>query len=198
MKNYKYKLVQHYVHNKFHLDEKRESLLSERFASACSAQQALKYQIIESPGPASEGRVWYSAQSMIHSYYQNMLNDMSYGTQIWKRNEAILFGPSLLKGEDRINYIQVLEPGIVVSLAYTELMAIREEFHEVMEHLEEIIIQNEKAYQHRIHLLNEPSTDRVKRFEAENSLFCTIASVEKKAMHVGLSRQGYSRIRGNY
>ncbi|MNL51986.1 hypothetical protein D3C87_1751260 [compost metagenome] len=86
----------------------------------------------------------------------------------------------------------MLEAGIVLSMSYRDVLALREEFKEVAAHIEQIIVQNEQASQHRILLLNEPSCDRIVRFEAENPLFCTIASVGTKAMHVGLTRQGYT------
>lgn len=192
MKDYKHQLIKQYIETKLNMTPDRQALLFERAAPLCQIQKTIKYQDLESPGPAHEGRIWYSAQAMVHSYYYNKARGTNYGTQIWKKNEIILFASSLLRGEDRTNHIQMLESGIVLSMSYRDVLALREDFQEVAAHIEQIVVQNEQASQHRILLLNEPSTDRIVKFEAENPLFCTIASVGTKAMHVGLTRQGYT------
>lgn len=192
MKDYKHQLIKQYIENNLNMSPEREVLLFERIAPLCQIQKAIKYQDLESPGPAHEGRVWYSAQAMVHSYYYNKARGANYGTQIWKKNEIIFLSSSLLREEDRTNHIQMLESGIVLSVSYRDILALREEFNEVSAHIEQIVVQNEQASQHRILLLNEPSCDRITKFEAENPLFCTIASVGTKAMHVGLTRQGYT------
>lgn len=192
MQDFKHKVIKQYIETKLNLTTERQDLLLQRVAPMCSIQKTIKYQDVESPGPAHEGRLWLSTQAMVHSYHYNKVRGANYGTQIWKKNEIILFASSLLFGEDRTNHIQMLESGIVLSLSYRDALTLREEFPEVTAHIEQIIVQNEQASQHRILLLNEPSVDRIVKFEAENPLFCTIASVGTKAMHVGLTRQGYT------
>ncbi|WP_400261295.1 hypothetical protein ACFX5U_15375 [Sphingobacterium sp. SG20118] len=192
MKEHKNNLIKHYIKKMLNLTPDREQLLFERIAPMFTIQSALKLQDLESPGPANEGRIWYSAQAMVHSYYYSKSRDAPYGTQIWKKREAILFASSLLNGTDRTNYVQMLEDGIVTSISYPDMLTIRSEFPEVSADIEQVILQNEQAYQHRVQLLNEPSLDRIMRFEKENRLFCSIASLHYKAMHVGLTRQTYA------
>ncbi|WP_400261319.1 hypothetical protein ACFX5U_15500 [Sphingobacterium sp. SG20118] len=195
MKEHKDNLIKHYIKTILNLTPDREQLLFERIAPMFSIQSALKLQDLESPGPASEGRVWYSAQAIVHSYYYSKSKDAIYGTQIWKKKEAILFASSLLNGTDRSHYVQVLEGGIVTSISYPDMLTIRSEFPEVSADIEQTILQNEQAHQHRIQLLNEPSLARIIRFEKENPLFCSIANLDIKAMHVGLKRKSYSHIK---
>ncbi|AIM38051.1 hypothetical protein KO02_16185 [Sphingobacterium sp. ML3W] len=195
MKEHKENLIKHYIKTKLNLMPDREQLLFERIAPMFTIQSALKLQDLESPGPASEGRVWYSAQAMVHGYYYSKKKDAIYGTQIWKKKEAILFASSLLNGTDRTNYVQMLEDGIVTSISYPDMLTIRSEFPEVSADIEQTILQNEQAHQHRIQLLNEPSLDRIMRFEKENPLFCSITNLDIKAMHVGLKRKRYGYIR---
>ncbi|MFD2904878.1 hypothetical protein [Sphingobacterium anhuiense] len=195
MKDYKNQVIKQYIETKLTMTPERQALLFERVAPMCQIQKTIKYQDLESPGSANEGRLWLSTQAMVHSYYYNKTTGATYGTQIWKKNEIILFASSLLRGEDRTHYIQMLEPGIVLSMSYRDALTLREEFPEVSAHIEQIIVHNEQASQHRILLLNEPSCERIVKFEAENSLFCNIASVGTKAMHVGLTRQGYTGLK---
>lgn len=196
MKDPKYNILKQYI-QKLEMDQEREKLLLERVMPLCQIHNVLKNQYIESPGPASDGRIWYSPEVVIHCFYYNKKKRSNFGTQIWKRKEVVLFSSSLLLGEDRIHFVQALEPGMVLSISYKEILVIREEFPEVLNHLEQLIIQNDQAAQHRIRLLNEPSSDRIARFEAENSLFCTISSLATKAMHMGISRQGYASAKNN-
>lgn len=193
MKEYKDDLIKHYIKTKLNMMPDREQLLFERIAPMFNIQSALKFQDLESPGSAHEGRIWYSAQAMVHSYYYS--NNVIYGTQIWKKKEAILFASSLLNGTDRTNYVQMLEDGLVISISYPDILTIRNEFPEVSAEIEQIILQNEQGHQQRIQLLHELSIDRIPRFEKENQLFCSIASLDIKAMHVGLKRKSYGRIK---
>ncbi len=195
MNDYKNQVIKQYIETNLNLPPESQTLLFERVAPMCQIQKTIKYQNIESPGSANEGRLWLSTQAMVHSYYYNTITTATYGTQIWKKNEIILFASSLLHGENRTNYIQMLEPGIVLSMRYRDALTLRQEFPEVLAHIEQIIVQNDQASQHRILLLNEPSCARIVKFEAENSLFCNITSVGTKAMHVGLTRQGYTGLK---
>lgn len=195
MTDYKARTIKQYLQKNLDITTARQNQLLERMAPLFIIQKAIKYEDLESPGPADQGRIWFSAEAMIHSYYHNKKKGINCGTQIWKRNEIILFTSSLLSGEERINYVQMLEPGMVLSISYQDAKIIRGEFPEISAHIEQLIIQNDQAYHERIRLLNENSYDRVKKFEAENRLFCIIASTVTKAMHVGLSRQGYARIK---
>ncbi|MGA6118317.1 hypothetical protein [Sphingobacterium anhuiense] len=197
MNDYKYRIIKQYLQKNFDISTERQNQLLEFVIPLCTEQKAIKYEQLESPGPAEQGRVWFSAEAMIHSYYHNKKKGINCGTQVWKKNEVILFTSSLLSGEERSNYIQMLEPGLVLSMSYPDALTVREVFPEVAAHIEQLIIQNDQAYQDRIRLLHEPSQERVRKFEAENRLFCTIASTVTKAMHVGLSRQGYTRIKAN-
>ncbi|UIR57402.1 hypothetical protein LZQ00_06185 [Sphingobacterium sp. SRCM116780] len=195
MEEYKHNVIKQYIKNNLNMTPDRQELLFKRVERSCQIQKALKYQELESEGPGEEGRIWLSTEGMAHSYYYNKTKGTNCGTQIWKKNELMLFSSSLSRGEYRNNYIQMLEPGTVLSMSYKEILAIRGEFPEVASHLEHISNVNEQAFQHRIRLLNEASVQRIIQFEEENPLFCNIASVCTKAMHVGLTRQGYSLLK---
>lgn len=197
MRDYKCRIIKQYIEKNIQSSTERQILLIERVLPLCLIQTAIKNQYLESPGPALDGRVWYSPQTVIHSFYFNKKKGLNCGTQIWKKNEVILFPPSLLQGEPRINFIQILESGVILSMSYKDILTIRDEFPEILSAFEQLIIQNQHAIQHRNRLLNEPSDERVAKFEAENSLFCAITSIATKAMHVGLSRQGYSNVKRN-
>jgi len=195
MEQFKRTQIEQYLQSKFNLPADRLSYLVERVSRVCRVQTAIKYQQLEEEGHADLGRVWFSVDGMVHSYYYNKKTGNKHGTQIWKKMEIILFPASLIRGDYRPNHIQMLEPGKVLSVSYPDALTLRNELPEIAEIVEQIAILNEKAYNHRVMLLNEPSLERIIRFEAENPLFCMIANGDIKASHLGLSRQTYSRLK---
>lgn len=173
----------------------RQALIVDRISDLARLQVAKKHQELELEGRALDGRAWLSVDAMVHGFYHCESSGDNWGNLIWKKMELILFPISLIEDEYRKNYIQLLEPGRVLSIGYPDLLKLRNEFVEIEKHIEHISMLNEKAYQRRVMLLNEPSKQRIKVFEAENPLFMTVASNEIKAMHLGLTRQGYNLLR---
>lgn len=195
MEEFKRKLIGQYLQSKLMLTPERLEFLIERVSRVCRIQTTIKYQELEEEGAADLGRVWFSIDGMVHSYYYNKATGSMHGTQIWKKMELILFPASLIRGDYRTNHIQMLEPGKVLSVSYPDALALRNEFSEIAEIVEQVAILNEKAYKHRVMLFNEPSLVRIIRFEEENPLFSKIANETIKATHLGLSRQTYSRLK---
>lgn len=192
MKQQKRKFIELYVENNLATIKERIEQLTNRIDEVARIQSVRKYQELESEGPAEDGRAWLSIDAMVHSFYYSKTCNCHWGNQIWRKFEPILFPSSLIDSEYRVNYIQVLEPGWVISISYPDLRILRDEFLEIKQHIEHISQINERAYRQRIMLLNEQSVQKLIKFEGENPLFTTIASKSIKAMHLGLSRQGYN------
>lgn len=167
-----------------------ERLVSSLYES-CTLHQAVKFQLLELPGPFDEGRLWFSVESMVQAYYFCSYRQSKWGTRIWKRREFILNYSSLLNKEFRPDYIEVLEPGELLSITYTGLLNLIAEFPELEKQVQGIAANNEHYYRNRTQLLNRPPLERVQEFEKDNALFVNIAGKEAIAMHVGLTRQGY-------
>lgn len=197
MNTLKRKLLLHYLKMKLQVPTARQAELMERAVQITRIQKALKNQILESPGPASEGRAWLSVHAMVHSYYFNEKTQSNIGTYIWEKNEPIIFNSSLFHDIPRMHTIQMIEAGPVLSIAYRDLLDLRNAFPEIAQHLEELSLQKEQSYQDRIILLNAPTQERIIHFEAHNPLFSQVANSTIKAMHLGICRQSYERIKKN-
>lgn len=167
-----------------------EKLLSNLYES-CTLHQAVKFQLLEFPGPYEDGRLWFSMEAMVQAYYFCPYKQCKWGTRIWRRREFILNSSSLLDQEFRTDYIEVLEPGDLLSITYVDLLKLMAEFPELGKQVQSIAASNERYYRNRTQLLNRPPLERVQEFGKENSLFINIAGKEATAMHVGLTRQGY-------
>ncbi len=167
-----------------------EKLVSSLYES-CTLHQAVKFQLLEFPGLYEDGRLWFSMEAMVQAYYFCPYKQCKWGTRIWRRREFILNSSSLLHQEFRTDYIEVLEPGDLLSITYVDLLKLMTEFPELGKQVQSIAASNERYYRNRTQLLNRPPLERVQEFEKENSLFINIAGKEAIAMHVGLTRQGY-------
>lgn len=191
METFKKKIIEQYIQTKMTVPAYEQQVMVEKISRICHLQTARKYQEIESEGRAEDGRVWLSIEAMTHSFHYSKTGNCNWVTQIWKKFELILFPRSLIKGEYRNQYVQMLEPGRVLSVSYSDVLALREEYKAIETHIEQISITNELAYQQRLMLLNESSPQQLIRLQEENPLFYAIASQAVKAMHIGLTRQGY-------
>lgn len=190
MNAYKKKLIDALVLPAFDRLTVSEKLLSSLYES-CTLHQAVKFQLLELPGPYGDGRLWFSFEAMVQAYYFCPYKQCKWGTRIWRRREFILNSSSLINQEFRTDYIEVLEPGDLLSITYIDLLKLIREFPELEKQVQSIAASNERYYHNRTKLLNRPPLERVQEFEKENSLFINIAGKDAIAMHVGLTRQGY-------
>lgn len=158
----------------------------------CTLHQAVKYQLLELPGPYFEGRLWFSVDAMVQGYYFCPHKQTKWGTRIWKKREFILNSSSLLNRSFRADYLEILEPGNLLSITYIDLLKLMVEFPELEKQVQNIAACNELYYHNRMQLLNKPALERVAEFEKNNALFIKVAGKEANAMHVNLTRQGYS------
>ena len=176
MNDLKQKLLLSYLQSKLLVPAAKQPELMERAVQITRIQKALKNQVLESPGPAAEGRAWLSVNAMVHSYYFNEKTQSNIGTYIWEKNEPIIFNNSLFQDKPRNHTIQMIEAGPVLSMSYQDLLDLRNAFPEIAQHMEELSIQKEQSYQDRIILLNAPTQERIIHFEADNPLFSQVAN----------------------
>lgn len=187
----KAKLIDKYVLPCFAKTAKEDRYFVDDINSVCRLHKAVKFQELESPGAAQEGRIWFPIMPLVHSYYLTPDEKYKWGSRIWNKQEFIFYTSSLLNQQLRSDYIEVLEAGELLSISYPNLLALMERYPEVHQKIQQISASNERHYRYHNQLLNKPPLERVKQFEEENSLFTKVASNSIKAIHVGLTRQGY-------
>lgn len=191
LEKYKTTLIIEHVLPVFGDCGKDKELIAGRIAGMCRLQKAVKCQQLEVPGSHEMGSLWLSVHAIVHSYFYDNERDCKVGNRIWKKREFIFDAPSLFSGEERSDYVEILEPGEVLYIPYPELITLMQEFDVLEKYLRHLSGKTEHYYRHHNHLINKPPLQRVKEFEQENALFASIASNSLKASHVGLTRQGY-------
>jgi hypothetical protein len=154
-------------------------------------QNATKYQELEMPGLAAEGRLWVTVHSMAHSYCYHHEKRSKCGTQIWRRGQFIFCPSSLLEGEVRNNYVAILEPSVILSISYPDLLDLMGRYHNVDVTIRALALKQEHYHRHRNLLLNQRPIERVKQLRVENPAFIHCTTQEVQAMHVNMSLRSY-------
>ncbi|WP_316814467.1 hypothetical protein [Pedobacter nyackensis] len=152
---------------------------------------AVKYQQLEMPGYFEDGCVWFSIDAIVHSYYYCPYKLVKKGTRIWSKREFILFSSCLLKREQRTDYLEILEAGIVIYIKYAQLLALLDQYTELENQIKLVSVNNERYYHNRNLMMNKPPVERVKQLHTENKLFINSSSQVVQAMHANLSLRGY-------
>lgn len=169
--------------------------LRERLQDYARVRRVVAYQYLEEPGPSTEGLAFLLPDSLAHSFH--MVEDEGgarpIGTHIWTRRSLIFNAHALIDGLPRTEFTQALEPGIYLSIRYRELRQLMAEFSLVDRAMLILARQQERQRltYHAIHRL--PPDARVAAFEKQFRSFAHVASIQLRSMHVGLSRQTYSK-----
>jgi hypothetical protein len=159
----------------------------------CNHHRVLARQLLEFPGDFDRGQMWFGVSSIVHSYSASPVTNGYIGRQVWKKQEFILDSSSFLDKKDRINFIQVLEPGEFISIRFPDLNLLADRYTIVKSKMDSLAAFQQRYYAKRIFLFNQSALERVKQLELENPLFARIASNSIKATHVALTRQGYEK-----
>ena len=93
----------------------------------------------------------------------------------------------------RRDYIQALEPGPYLSIRFDILRQLMEEFAVVRRGIEVLARQQEQQRLAYLYLLRLPPAERVVAFEQQYRNFALTAPIQVRSMHVGLTRQTYSK-----
>lgn len=152
---------------------------------------AVKYQQLETPGSFEDGCVWFSIDAIVHSYYFCPYKLVKKGTRIWPKRSFIFFSSCLLNQEQRSDYLEILESGLVIYIRYARLLLLAVQYPELENQIKMVSISNERYYHNRNLMLNKPPVERVKQLHFENRLFINSSSRAVQAMHTNLSLRGY-------
>lgn len=192
MTNNKTELVAAYLMPAFNVVAENNKELFTDLCKVCRLHQTVKYQMLEMPDADEEGRLWFAIDALVHAYHYCPVKKCKWGSRIWKRQEFIVYSASLEHQQPRTDYIEVLEPGRVLSIGYADLNDLMVRYPVLALQLRHIAIANERYYAHRNRLLKLPAVQRIELFKEENGLFMQLASQAVVAAHLGMSLRGYS------
>ena len=151
-----------------------------------------KHKKIEVPGNFDDGKVWFAIDAMVHSFYFCPDTLTEKGTRIWKKREFMFFSDGLFGHQYRTDYLETLEEGRLIYISYINIIELKNNYPALENQLRLLSLQNERYYHNRSLMLNKKPVERVRQLIKENPLFITISSKSTQAMHVNLTRNGYS------
>jgi hypothetical protein len=191
--NYKNELVDRYILPFFAEEMENKEELRQELHRQCKLHEVAKLELIEVPGPADEGRMWFSVSSTVHSYCLCEKTAQQRGRQIWKKLELILDSESLMEGSRRMDYIEALEPGLFLSIGFPELRTLMRGFPEVQRKTGQLARQQQHYYSRHSKLLTEPAAERVIQLRREHPVFIACSTQEIHATHINMSLRTYVR-----
>jgi CRP-like cAMP-binding protein len=191
--NFKNELVDRYILPFFAEEMENKEELRQDLHRQCKLQEVAKMELLEVPGPADEGRMWFSVSSTVHSYCVCEKTAQQRGRQIWKKLELILDSESLMEGSRRMDYIEALEPGLFLSIGFPELRTLMRGFPEVQRKTGQLARQQQHYYSRHSKLLTEPAAERVIQLRREHPVFIACSTQEIHATHINMSLRTYVR-----
>ncbi|SEM04842.1 hypothetical protein SAMN05216436_101258 [bacterium A37T11] len=168
-----------------------DAALTEELAGCLRHDAVLRMEDLEQPGASHEGRMWFSAQALMHAYYYSTADLKNWGVKLIPRQTLYLDTASLLDGADREHYVQLLEPGSVYSLSYPELLGLMDRYSTVSKAMTRLHL--EQQAQQRAHdrfLLSNP-IDRATQFRKQHATLLSRLTMDVQAMHIKISRGYY-------
>ena len=184
-------LVKRFILQAFDPDMVMEQHKTDDISKRFRLHSCTKYQELEMPGPAAEGRLWVALQAMVHCYHYHPEKGSKCGMQIWKKRQFIFCPSSLLEDEARSTYISPLEHGPILSIGYPDLRDLMGRYHQVDTAIRSFALKQEHYYRKKSQLLNACPLERVRQFRAQNQAFINCSTQEVQAMHVNMSLRSY-------
>lgn len=154
---------------------------------------AVKYQLLEEPGPADGGRFMLVLQGLVDSYYHCPFTGKLWGRHVYYRHDVVFAAESFYRNERRGDYIRALEPSTLLSLPYSTLRALAERYPPVQAKLR-LLAASHNDYLLEYNLRNTlPAEARVRAFLEQHPTLPHRTTAEICAMHNHMSRYWYSK-----
>lgn len=152
----------------------------------------IKYEEIESPGPANEGCMFFSISGIVHNYQYFSSTSRLHGTSIWNRRTLIFNGTSLITKSPRTEFIQILEQSEVLYITYPNLKYLIDKYKDIYDTINMQLINQGVYHLKKTIRFGLNSTEWVRKFRAENAAFIDCANQAIQAMHAGISLRSYT------
>lgn len=153
---------------------------------------AIKDQYLEDSKAVEDGKLIYMISGIARTYYDDPVNDKTIISRIWKKGEVILDIDSFQHEQERIEHIQMLEEGEILTISYTNLKLLLDRFPKMISFL--LCLQAERERYSRLYqrLLIMSVEERVKLYLDKNPGIMSRVNNDYVATHLGMSRSRLS------
>lgn len=158
----------------------------------CRLKQVAKNQHIEESGPHEDGHLIYLCSGTAHSFYYDYEIDKTFSTRIWKKGSVMFNADSFVNNKHRIDNIQMLEDGELLSFDYYHLKALLQKFPDLYALFAYLQIERERYNQFYQHLLKQTVEERVNLFLKHYPALANRINQDAIALYLGISRSRFS------
>jgi len=158
----------------------------------------VKDQYIEESGDAQDGYLIYFESGIARCYYYDTAADKYIITRITRKDDVVIDLNAYLHETPRVENVQMLETGTLLTIPYFNLKALLEKFPEVFPVI--IHLQAEREKQHLAYqgILRLAADDKVKTFLDSNPGIATRVNNEIIASHLDMCRSTFSASYAKY
>lgn len=153
---------------------------------------AVKDQYIAESGEAEDGHLIYFESGIARCYYYDALTDKYIITRITGKGDILIDMNAYLHGAPRVENIQMLESGTLMTLSYANLKLLLSEFQSMYPVFLYFLAEREKQHAAYQHLLKLNAEERVKMFLADNPGIATRINNDHIAGYLDMSRTTFS------
>ncbi|TKC62510.1 Crp/Fnr family transcriptional regulator [Pedobacter hiemivivus] len=156
-------------------------------------EHVAKDQFIQKNGSYVHGHLYFLYNGTAFGFYHNQRMDKTFATRLWQADEIIFDTNSFLNCEDRIENIQMLEDGELISINYDSLKVLLDKFPEVFALLPFLTIKFEKHSRFYQHLLKRTIKERISLFLDHDPTLINKISRDIIALYLGVPITSFNR-----
>ncbi|SDL16090.1 hypothetical protein SAMN04487898_115153 [Pedobacter sp. ok626] len=150
-------------------------------------------QYIQKNGSYEDGHLNFLYSGIAFGFYYDQQTTRTFATRIWKTNEIIFDTKSFLNCENRLESIQMLEDGEVISINYYSLQILLDKFPEVLALFPYLAITFEKHSRFYQDMLKRTIKERISLFLKHYPSLISKISSDIIALYLGVSKTSFNR-----
>lgn len=149
-------------------------------------------QILLDSGAANEGHLLFVDNTTLRSFYYDEKNERERTSRLGIRNDVIVDVNSFLYGTDRLEQVQALDDGKVLSINFANLKTILHDFPEMNKVLLHFKAASDKEYAYYQHLLKVSVDERVQIYIGDHPTLPTRINHDYIAQYLDIDRSSFS------
>lgn len=155
-------------------------------------KQVNKDQYLEESGTYEAGHLHYLYSGIAHSFYYDDETDKNFVTRLWKKDDILFDVRSFVNCEDRLENIQMLEDGEVISIGHFPLKNLLNNTPQLLTLSTHLQIERETYNKFYQHLLKSSVEERLILFLKHNPTIINRINKDCIAQHLNVSRSRLS------
>lgn len=155
-------------------------------------KQVNKDQYLEESGTYEAGHLHYIYSGIVQSFYYHEESDKTFVTRLWKKDDILFDVNSFVNRMDRLDNIQMLEDGEVISIGHYALKNLLNNSPQLLSLSTHLQIERETYNKFYQQLLKSSVEERLHLFLKHNPTIINRINKDLIAQHLNVSRSRLS------